>query len=100
MVPSINERLKRRVEAAQGKIACDLQIKNTKYYNAFTATWQTADISIIDGTIISLLRGLKAKRTLTAPFTAPGFIDAHVHLESSLMIPKNFQTTVLPKGTT
>lgn len=97
-----NSLLQRRIDAALGKIPCDLMIQNASVLNVFSGTWIQTDVGIQDGTIISLDRGLKAKRILDGKnrWVVPGFIDAHVHIESSLLLPSNFQKTVLPKGTT
>lgn len=92
----------RRVAAAQGKIPCDLQIQNVRYLDVFSCQWRKGDVSVIDGAIVGLDPGLKATRTIDGKgrWLVPGFIDAHVHIESSLMIPSNFESAVLKKGTT
>jgi adenine deaminase len=97
-----NQNLKSRIQAAQGIFPCDLTIENVTYLDVFSCTWRTGSVSWIDGVIVGLESGLKAKRTINGrgKFLVPGFIDAHVHVESSLLTPKKFQTAVLPKGTT
>ncbi len=94
--------LQSRIEAAQGKIECDLVLKNATYLDVFSCAWRQGDIAIYDGTIVGVDSGLKSKRTVDASkrWIAPGFIDAHVHVESSLLIPSHFQNAVLPRGTT
>ncbi|MBI2604974.1 MAG: adenine deaminase [Deltaproteobacteria bacterium] len=85
-----------------GRIDCDLIIKNARYLDVFSCTWKEGDLAIIDGTIVGNEPGLKARRVIDAlgrPLV-PGFIDAHVHVESSLLIPNNFEKAVLPRGTT
>lgn len=98
----MNATLKRRIEAAQGKISCDLILKNAKFLDVFTCEWRAGDVAIVDGAIAALEPGLKAKRTidLKGKAVVPGFIDAHVHVESSLLVPANFESAVLSRGTT
>ena len=97
-----SERLSRLLNAAQGRLDCDLVIKGAKYLDVFSCEWRKGDISILDGTIVALEPGFRAKRTIEGgPYSVvPGFVDAHVHLESSLLLPQYFQQLVLRKGTT
>jgi adenine deaminase len=94
--------LKTRIEAAQGKQPCDLAIRGVKYLDVFSCQWREGDVSIAGGVIVGLEPGLKARREIDGrgKFLVPGFIDAHVHVESSLLVPANFQGAVLPRGTT
>ncbi len=99
---TVNELLKRRVDAAMGRIPCDLLFKNGVFLDVFSGQWRPGEIGVIDGTIIALESGLKAHREIDLKFKkmVPGFIDAHVHIESSCLVPSNFESVVLPKGTT
>src|SRR5262245_4850177 len=94
--------LKKRIEAARGRVECDLILKNATYLDVFSCTWKKGDLSIIDGMIVGVEPGLKARRTLEASGKSivPGFLDAHVHVESSMMTPRFFQEAVLMRGTT
>ena len=94
--------MKTRIEAAQGKRECDLLLKNATYLDVFSCQWRQGDIAIFDGVVVGQDPGLKAKRTVDTrgKWIVPGFIDAHVHVESSLLVPQNFQNAVLPRGTT
>jgi adenine deaminase len=85
-----------------GRAPCDLVIRNVRYLDVFHCTWRSGDVAIADGVIVGLEPGLKAKREVDGKgkYLAPGFIDAHVHIESSLVTPDNFQAAVLPRGTT
>jgi adenine deaminase len=91
-----------RIEAALGKIPCDVLLQNVRWLDVFTATFREGHIGIYDGTVVGVDAALPSKRAidLRGKTVVPGFIDAHVHLESSLMTPRNFETCVLPKGTT
>lgn len=98
----IREKLKRRVDAAMGRIPCDTLFKNISYLDVFSCKWREGEVGVIDGTIVALDSGLKANRTidLKGKKLVPGFIDAHVHVESSCLVPTHFESVVLPKGTT
>ncbi|MGZ3717217.1 MAG: adenine deaminase [Bdellovibrionota bacterium] len=96
------QNLPRLVEAALGKVPCDLLIRNVKYFDVFSCVWRSGEIGVIDGHIVGVEPGLKARKAVNAKGRklVPGFIDAHVHIESSLMVPGDFQRVVLPRGTT
>jgi len=92
------------IQAAQGKRECDLVLENARWLDVFTATFREGHLAVYDGALVGVgpEARLPAKRVvdLGGKAVVPGFIDAHVHLESSLMTPTNFQRCVLPKGTT
>ncbi len=94
--------LQQRIDAAQGRIECDLIFQNATYLDVFTCEWKQGDLSISNGVIVGVDSGLKSKRTYNARgrWLVPGFVDAHVHVESSMMAPLNFQEAVLQRGTT
>ncbi len=99
---SRREVLRRRLAAAQGREPCDLVIEGVRYLDVFRCELVDGDVGIKDGVIVGLEPGLRGKRTLDGrdKWLVPGFIDAHVHLESSLLVPETFQRVVLPRGTT
>jgi adenine deaminase len=94
--------MERRILAARGKRTSDLCLRNARYLDVFHCVFREGDVTIDDGVIVGIEPGLPAKRTidLHGDTVVPGFIDAHVHIESSLMVPANFARTVLPRGTT
>jgi adenine deaminase len=94
--------LTRRIDAALGKIPCDLVIKDVSYLDVFAGRWRTGDVAVIDGVIVGTDPGYAGAREISGKGKSlvPGFIDAHVHLESSLMMPGEFERTVLARGTT
>ncbi len=96
------EKLAKRIRAAQGHEFCDVIIKNVTYLDVFTCEWKQGDIAWFEGVIVGVEAGLKAREVIdgSSKFLVPGFIDAHVHVESSLLMPASFQNVVLPKGTT
>src|ERR1035437_4165142 len=91
-----------RIDASQGRTPCDLVLTNAKLFDVFTCTWKTGALSIFDGMIVGVDAPLPAKRTIDLKGAAvvPGFIDAHVHIESSLMTPSEFEKNVISRGTT
>ena len=94
--------LRRRLRAAQAQEPCDLVLRNARFLDVFSCTFREGDVAIADGTVVGIEPGLQAKRTidLRGAHVVPGFIDAHVHLESSMLVPETFQRCVLPRGTT
>jgi len=96
------ELLQNRIDAALGKIPCDLVLKNATYLDVFSGLWQKGDLGILGDALVALDPGVRGKRVIDASshWVVPGFIDAHVHIESSLLTPSSFQKVVLPKGTT
>ncbi len=91
---------------ALGKAPADLAVINARLVNTFTGEVYKANVFIYDGFIAHVetedFDTVNAKEVIDAQenFLTPGFIDAHVHIESSLMTPRNFAKTVLPHGTT
>jgi adenine deaminase len=102
MTTTSRQRIQKRIDAAMGSVPCDLLIRNVRYLDVFHCQWRTGDIAVTDGVIVGVEPGLKARRETEGRgrFLVPGFIDAHVHIESSLLTPDHFQAAVLPKGTT
>ncbi len=94
--------LQSRMDAAAGRTPCDLVLKNGKILDVFSGRWLNTDIAIANGWIVGLDPGYKAQREidLKGKSVVPGFIDAHVHVESSCMTPDSFEQSVLPCGTT
>ena len=100
----INRKLlkKRRIlEAAAGREPADLVLKNATYVNVFSNQLCTADIAVAEGLIVGMghYSGTE-EQDCTGRIVLPGFLDAHIHLESSLVAPKEFVKAVLPHGTT
>ena len=95
-------RLQERVKIARGDQSASLVIRNAKWLDVFTGTWQMGDVAIADGVIVGVADTYEAKEILDAKgaYLVPGFIDAHVHVESSMMTPARFAEAVLPRGTT
>ena len=89
------------IDVAAGRKKADLVLKNATYVNVFSGELETNDIAVAEGLIVGL--GEYEGRTevdMTGKIVCPGFIDAHIHLESSLVSPSEFARAVIPHGTT
>jgi adenine deaminase len=89
--------------AATGRIPCDLNIVNCVLVDIFQETTVPGStVSISRGVIVGVNDGLRAERTYDAGgrYLVPGFMDAHVHIESSLLGPPEYARIVVPRGTT
>jgi adenine deaminase len=93
--------LVRRLAVARGDEPADLVIRGGRVFSVFTREWLEGDLAIADGAIAGL-GDYEGKETLDATdrFVVPGFIDAHMHLESSKLLVDEFARLVLPLGTT
>jgi adenine deaminase len=95
------EHLKRRIRAARGVIAPDLVLKGGRVVNVFTGEIITADVAIHDGIIVGVGDYDGPRRlNVSGQFIAPGFIDGHMHIESSMLSPPELARAVLRHGTT
>lgn len=91
----------RVINAAMGREDADLVLKNASYVNVFTGEILTADIAVAEGLIAGLGRySGREERDCGGKLVLPGLLDAHIHLESSLVAPAEFAKAVLPHGTT
>ncbi|MBI0445816.1 adenine deaminase [Deinococcus sp. DB0503] len=95
----------RLVRVARGLEAGDLLVRGAQVVQPATGEVFGADVLVAEGRVAALVGpglGVRAARTVEArgAYLAPGFIDAHVHLESSLLTPARFAAAVLPRGTT
>lgn len=89
--------------AAAGRSRCDLNIIHCSLVDLFQGTVvHDAVVSISNGLIVGVNDGLEAAETYDARgrYLAPGFMDAHVHIESSLLCPAEYARVVLTRGTT
>lgn len=93
--------IERIIDAAQGKIPADLVLKNCKVINVFSGEIDEGDIAILDEKIVGVGNYVgKEEIDLEGKYVSPGFMDAHVHIESSMVEVKEFARAVVPKGTT
>jgi adenine deaminase len=97
--------LKEMLAAARGDIPCDLVIKGGRVANVLSLEYEEADVAIKDGIIVGVGRGHagyagRAEEDASGKVLIPGMIDAHIHIESSMLSPASFAGAVLPLGTT
>ncbi|MEZ4657240.1 MAG: adenine deaminase [Caldilineaceae bacterium] len=90
------------IAAARGDKPAELLLKNARMLNVFSGQIEETDIALFQGRIAGIGRGYAARETvdLAGAYVAPGLIDAHVHIESSLCMPAQFAAAVLPRGVT
>ena len=89
------------IAVARGERPADLLLRSARLVNVLTGEIHPADIAIAGGYIIGW-GDYQAREVidLAGAFVCPGFIDAHVHLESSMVTPAQFARAVVPRGTT
>ncbi|MEI7848637.1 MAG: adenine deaminase [Chloroflexota bacterium] len=94
--------LEELIRIARGDQPADLLLKNANLVNVYSGEIYLTDIAIAAETIAAVGQGYQAKETidLEGRYVCPGFIDAHVHIESSMVPPREFAHVVLPHGVT
>lgn len=96
------EQLKIKINQALGKEPADLVIKSTQFLNVVTGEIASGDIAICGDKIIGTYEEYEGRKEIdgSALTVVPGFIDSHVHIESSMITPLEFERCVLSRGTT
>ena len=89
------------IDCARGDAPADLVLRNGRVVHVFSGEITTADVAICHGRIAGLgnYRG-RREIDLQGGFLCPGFIEGHIHIESSMLVPRRFAEAVLPHGTT
>lgn len=91
----------RIIAVAAGREKADLVLKNAKYLNVFSNEFLCGDIAVANGLIAGVGKyDGKTKIDVSGKLVLPGFIDAHIHLESSMVTPAEFAKAVVAHGTT
>lgn len=92
--------LKNRILTAAGVRKAPLVLKGGRILNVFTEEFEEADVAIADGCIVGIgnYEG-EEERDYSGMFICPAFIDGHIHLESSMISPSDFEQAVLVHGT-
>ncbi|MGB7156842.1 MAG: adenine deaminase [Tepidisphaeraceae bacterium] len=90
------------LRAARGDTPAELLLRNARIVNVFSGEIEDSDIAIFGGMIAGIGTGYSATETidLAGAYVAPGLIDAHVHIESSLCLPAQFAAAIVPRGVT
>ena len=93
--------LARRIAVARGDEPADLVVRGGRVFSVFTREWLEADVAVCDGYVAGLGE-YEGSETLdvTGRYVVPGFVDAHMHLESTKLLVDEFARLVLPLGTT
>lgn len=96
--------MKNRIAISQHAVEADFILRNARVADVFLLQWRQADIVVADGRIIAIDENgsYKAKREEDAGgrYCVPGLIDAHIHIESSMLTPEQFSRILLPHGVT
>jgi len=94
------ERLQRRLQAARGEAPADLVLTGGRLANVYTGEWQETDVALFDGIVVGLGDYPGPRLDVTGRYLLPGFIDGHLHVESSMLTPRELARALLPLGTT
>jgi len=97
----MHEDLKHRITVARGRQKADSVLKGGTVVNVFSGEMYAADVAVADGKIAGL-GSYDGKKVIdvSGKYILPGFIDSHVHIESSMLTPAEFARAALPHGTT
>src|SRR3954464_1211675 len=93
--------LSRRLAVARGDEPADLVVRGGQVFSVFTREWLEGDVAGAGG-FVAGPRTHEGAETIDASgrYVVPGFVDAHLHLESTKLLPDEFARLVLPLGTT
>jgi len=92
--------LKNIIDAAICRTECDIVLKNAEYVNVFSGKVEKGDIGIFGDKIVGVgdYKG-KVEHDVAGKVVLPGYIDGHVHIESSQLSPEQFAALIVPRGT-
>ncbi|MDR3494004.1 MAG: adenine deaminase [Ancalomicrobiaceae bacterium] len=90
------------IDAGQGAAAADLVLKGGRFFDLVSGELVASDVAIVGDTIVATYGEFRGIREIDARgrIIVPGFIDTHLHVESSLLTPQEFDRCVLPHGVT
>ncbi|MCL4503421.1 MAG: adenine deaminase [Deltaproteobacteria bacterium] len=94
------ERLQQRLRVARGEAPADLVLAGGQVANVYTGRWQKIDVALFDGIIAGLGDYDGPRLEVQGRYIVPGLIDGHLHLESSMLTPRELARALLPLGTT
>ncbi|MCW2995719.1 MAG: adenine deaminase, partial [Conexibacter sp.] len=94
--------LARVVRVARGQEPADLVVRGARVVDVLAQEIRTADVAVVGDRVVAVGSGVSGREVIEAAgrYLAPGFLDAHVHIESSMVAPGRFADAVLPHGTT
>ena len=101
-MPLTKDALKRRIDQALGRQPADVVIRNARILDLVSGELEDGDVAIAGDMIVGVYDGYEGKVTLDGrgAVVVPGFIDTHVHVESTCVTPSEFDRCALPRGTT
>lgn len=93
--------IEKYIDAAAKRVKADIVLKNARFVNTLTRTIEEGDIAITADRIVGIgsYEG-KKEYDMNGLIVLPGFIDSHVHIESSMLSPEEYASLVVPRGTT
>ena len=95
------EKKRKIISVASGHESADLVLKNAVYVNVFSNELCTDDIAVAEGVIVGIGKySGRAELDMSGKIVCPGFVDAHIHIESALVSPVEFVKATFPHGTT
>ncbi len=96
------QRIERIIDQGMGRAEADLVLRNGRFLNVVTAEIAKGDIAICGDRIVGTYDAYRGRREIDMQgrIAVPGFVDCHLHVESSLIAPAEFDACVLPRGTT
>ncbi len=93
--------LKKYIDAAAKRVKADIVLKNASFVNTLTGKIERGDIAVTADRIVGIgSYSGEREYDMTGLVVLPGFIDSHVHIESSMLSPEEFASLVVPRGTT
>ncbi len=93
--------LEKYIKAARGEVKAELVLKNASYADVFTGVCRHGDIAVTGDKIVGVGEYCGEREIDCENFTVlPGYIDGHVHIESSQLSPEGFASLIVPRGTT
>ena len=97
----MRKRRRRLIDAARGLAPADVVFSNVVIFNPFSCTWEEGSLAVTDGIVVGIGTYCgRVEHDLHGARIVPGLIDAHVHIESSLLTPKEYARLVATHGTT
>ncbi|MEL3959814.1 adenine deaminase [Lysinibacillus endophyticus] len=98
------QKLKKQIDFSQNRVEADFILKNANIADVFSLCWRKADIVVANGMIVALDEqekfNAKSIEDANGKYVVPGLIDAHIHIESSMLPPSQFSEILLPHGIT
>ena len=93
--------LQELLKAARGLVPADTVFRNARIFNPFVCNWESGSLAVKDGLVLGIGNySGKTEYDLRGSYIIPGLIDAHVHIESSLLTPREYSRLVVRHGTT